>query len=50
LQKVAEPDLARRLLEPIRASLWEPETIWFLQHTPTLTERTLSHHCDCVAA
>lgn len=50
LQKIAEPDLARRLLEPIRASLWEPETIWFLQHTPTLTERALTHHCDCVAA
>jgi len=50
LQKIAEPDLARRLLEPIRVSLWEPETIWFLQHTPTLTERTLTHHCDCVAA
>lgn len=50
LQKIAAPDLARRLLEPIRASLWEPETIWFLQHTPTLTERALSHHCDCVAA
>lgn len=50
LQKIAEPDLARRLLEPIRVSLWEPETIWFLEHTPMLTERTLTHHCDCVAA
>lgn len=50
LQKIAEPDLGRRLLEPIRASLWEPETIWLLQHTPSLTERTLMHHCDRVAA
>lgn len=50
LQKIAEPDLARRLLEPIRTSLWEPETIWFLQHTPALTERVLSRHCECVAA
>jgi len=50
LQKISEPDLARRLLEPIRSSLWEPETLWFLQHTPTLTERTLLHHCEGVAA
>jgi hypothetical protein len=50
LQKIAEPDLARRLLEPIRAALWEPETIWLLQHTPSLTERALVHHCESVAA
>ena len=50
LQKIAEPDLARRLLEPIRAALWEPETIWLLQHVPCLTERALAHHCEPVAA
>ncbi|MFT3780602.1 MAG: hypothetical protein QM790_01215 [Nibricoccus sp.] len=50
LQKITNPDLGRRLLAPIRSSLWEPETIWFLQHTPQLTERQLMHHCECVAA
>ena len=50
LQKIAEPDLARRLLEPIRAALWEPETIWMLQHVPSLTEQALSHHCQALLA
>lgn len=50
LQKIAMPDLARRLLEPIRLSLWEPETLWVLQHMPSLSERALAHHCECVAA
>lgn len=50
LQKIAMPDLARRLLEPIRTSLWEPETLWLLQQMPSLSERALAHHCECVAA
>lgn len=50
LQKITEPDLGRRLLEPIRAALWEPETIWLLQHMPTLTERALNHHCQASLA
>jgi hypothetical protein len=50
LQKIAEPDLARRLLEPIRAALWEPETIWLLEHTPSLSERALVHHCQASLA
>jgi hypothetical protein len=50
LQKIAEPDLGRRLLEPIRAALWEPETIWLLQHVPSLTEHSLAHHCQALLA
>jgi hypothetical protein len=50
LQKITDPDLARRLLEPIRSALWDPETIWLLEHTPLLTERALVHHCEAVAA
>jgi len=50
LQKIADPDLGRRLLEPIRAALWEPETIWLLQHVPTLTELSLTHHCQASLA
>ena len=50
LQRIAEPDLARRLLEPLRTALWEPETIWLLQHTPTLTEQNLQRHVHALAA
>src|SRR5436190_23897984 len=28
LQNIADPDLPRRLLEPLRRALWEPEAIW----------------------
>jgi hypothetical protein len=50
LAAVAEPDLSRRLLAPFRAALWEPETLWALQHTPTLTERALLARCHAFAA
>lgn len=50
LAAVAEPDLSRRLLAPFRAALWEPETLWALQHTPTLTERALLARCHALAA
>lgn len=50
LQRIAQPDLPRRLLEPVRSALWEPETIWLLQRTPSLTEIALQHHCHALAA
>jgi hypothetical protein len=50
LQKITEPDLARRLLEPIRAALWEPETLWLLEHMPSLSERALTQHCQASVA
>ncbi len=50
LQRISEPDLARRLLEPIRAGLWEPETLWVLQHTPNLSELALRHYCQASLA
>jgi hypothetical protein len=50
LQRIDQPDLPRRLLEPIRSALWEPETMWLLQRTPSLTERALLAHCHALAA
>ena len=50
LQKIADPDLPRRLLEPLRASLWEPEVINLLESSPTLTERDLVGRCHALAA
>jgi hypothetical protein len=50
LRKVAQPDLARRLLEPLRSALWEPETIWVLEHATSLSDRQLTHRCQALAA
>lgn len=50
LQHVADPDLPRRLLEPLRAALWEPEAIWVLSHGPALTDERLAEACHALAA
>jgi len=50
LEHISDPDLARRLLEPLRASLWEPEAIWALSHLPTLTDERLAATCHALAA
>lgn len=50
LRSVAAPDIARKLLEPLRSALWEPETIWQLTHTPVLTDATLGATCHALAA
>jgi hypothetical protein len=50
LHNVAAPDLARKLLEPLRTALWEPETIWQLSHTPVLTDATIGAACNALAA
>jgi len=50
LHQIADPDLPVRLLEPLRASLWEPETIWDLQHAGEITGRRLEHCCQALAA
>lgn len=50
LQKITDPDLSRCLLEPVRAGLWEPETIWLLQHASALTEQELQTRCHALAA
>lgn len=50
LQAIADPDLPRRLLEPLRAALWEPETIWALSRGPALTDERLAATCHALAA
>ena len=41
-----DPDLPLRFLEPLRTSLWEPETIWDLQHNGAITGRQLEDESD----
>lgn len=50
LSHIAIPDIARKLLEPLRSALWEPETIWQLSHFPVLTDATLDEACHAMAA
>jgi hypothetical protein len=50
LRQISDPDLPIRLLEPLRAILWEPETIWELQHTGEITSRHLDRFCQPLAA
>ena len=50
LGNIADPDLPRRLLEPLRAALWEPEAIWALSHAPALTDERLAEACHALAA
>lgn len=50
LRHIAEPDLSRRLLEPLRAALWEPEAIWALSHAANLTDATIAEACHALAA
>lgn len=49
-RSIADPDLPRRLLAPLRAALWEPEVIWSLSHAPTLTDERIAQACHALAA
>lgn len=50
LGNIADPDLPRRLLEPLRAALWDPETIWALSRSAALTDERLAVACHALAA
>ena len=50
LRQISNPDLPLRFLEPLRASLWEPETLWSLQHQGSITGRFLERLCHALAA
>jgi hypothetical protein len=50
LRQIAAPDLPRRLLEPLRAALWEPEAIWALAQAPALTDERIAAACHALAA
>lgn len=50
LRNIVEPDLPKRLLEPLRSVLWEPATIFALQRLPAITDRQLARFCHALAA
>jgi hypothetical protein len=52
LTNLESPDLPKRLLEPLRTQLWEPQTIFALQRNRAITDRQLARFChrDAVAA
>lgn len=50
LHNVADPDLPRRFLEPLRSMLWEPRSIFALQRMPSITDRLLARTCHALAA
>jgi hypothetical protein len=50
LQHIAQPDLPKRWLAPLRTQLWEPQTIFALQRSPAITEPQLARYCHPLAA
>jgi hypothetical protein len=50
LKQITDPDLPRRLLAPLRTSLWEPEGIWLLAQAGPMTDRQLASRCHALAA
>jgi hypothetical protein len=50
LRAIAEPDLPKRFLEPLRSLLWEPTTIFALQRLPAISDRQLARYCHALAA
>jgi hypothetical protein len=50
LRAITEPDVPKRLLEPLRSQLWEPRSIFLLQRLPAITDRQLAHFCHALAA
>jgi hypothetical protein len=50
LQQITDPDLPLRFLGTLRTGLWEPETIWDLQHSPAISGRQLERFCHALAA
>ena len=50
LRNVADPDLPRRLLEPLRSALWDPEILGTLAQSVCLTDEQLTRACHALAA
>lgn len=50
LHNLAQPDVAKRFLEPLRTMLWEPRAIFALQRVPTISDQLLSRYCHALAA
>jgi hypothetical protein len=50
LGNVADPELPKKLLEPLRTLLWEPGAIFALQRVPVITDKHLLRCCHPLAA
>lgn len=50
LRNVADVDVPKRLLEPLRSLLWEPRAIFLLQRMPAISDRELTQCCHALAA
>jgi len=50
LQSLVQPDVPKRLLEPLRNLLWEPTAIFALQRMPAISDRDLARTCHALAA
>jgi hypothetical protein len=50
LRNVAQPDLPKRFLDPLRTLLWEPRAIFTLQRLTAITDRQLARYCHALAA
>jgi hypothetical protein len=50
LRNLVDPDVPRRLLEPLRALLWRPEATLVLERSTELTDRQLARYCHALAA
>lgn len=50
LRNLIDPDVPRRLLEPLRSLLWQPVASSMLQRVTELTDRELARYCHALAA
>lgn len=50
LGHIAEPELAKRLLEPLRETLWNPAATGVLGRAEAMNEQTLAATCSALAA
>lgn len=50
LRNLVDPDVPRRLLEPLRVLLWRPSAALILQRSPELTDQQLARYCHALAA
>jgi hypothetical protein len=50
LRNLVDPDVPRRLLEPLRTLLWRPSATLMLRRASELTDRELARYCHALAA
>jgi hypothetical protein len=50
LRNLIDPDVPRRLLEPLRALLWRPSASLMLQRAQGMTDAQLAQYCCALAA